>query len=327
MENQMISLKCRKCGAVIHAEQKKCPKCGAPILLKVMMEEEKRHLPAKEIREKDKRMRREYEKINKEKEIKRQKEQKKEEKKERARQKTKAELELLQKKEAEKAAKEEAKRTAKEEKQKAKEEKAVSLAKQKEDKKAQKLAKKEAKSKGKIPVWSIVLIITFILALFVAGVLFINQPTADEPIPETEIEVTEETEAPQEEPLDVPEEEEIPAEQEPEPEPEPTEEAPKEPEPAQKTVRNITRNNYLFPSDSKYLTESDVNGLSQFDTGLIRNEIYAKKGYVFKDEPYKSYFNSQAWYNPNPSAKMRLNEIEKYNVNFLLEYERSQGWR
>ncbi|MBR4723876.1 MAG: YARHG domain-containing protein [Clostridia bacterium] len=157
--------------------------------------------------------------------------------------------------------------------------------------------------------------------------LFINQPTADEPIPETEIEVTEETEAPQEEPLDVPEEEEIPAEQEPEPEPEPTEEAPKEPEPAQKTVRNITRNNYLFPSDSKYLTESDVNGLSQFDTGLIRNEIYAKKGYVFKDEPYKSYFNSQAWYNPNPSAKMRLNEIEKYNVNFLLEYERSQGWR
>ncbi|MCR4718011.1 MAG: YARHG domain-containing protein, partial [Firmicutes bacterium] len=142
-------------------------------------------------------------------------------------------------------------------------------------------------------------------------------------------ELTEETEEPLEEPLEIPaEEEEVPQEQEPEPEQtEPVSETPKEPEPAQKPVRNITRNNYLFPSDSQYLTESDVNGLSQFDTGLIRNEIYARKGYVFKDEPYKSYFNSQAWYNPNPSAKLRLNETEKYNVNFLLEYERSQGWR
>ena len=155
----------------------------------------------------------------------------------------------------------------------------------------------------------------------------LNRPEKEEP----EIEAIEEVVEPAEEiPAEVTEEPEQPAEtEEPaEPAPEqPVEETPKAAAAEQKPKRNITRNNYLFPSDTQYLTEADLNGLSQFDTGLIRNEIYAKKGYVFKDEPYKSYFNSQAWYNPNPSAKMRLNETEKYNVNFLLEYERAQGWR
>ena len=309
MENQMTNLKCRKCGAIVNAEQKKCPKCGAPILLKVMQEEEKRHLPAKEIREKDKRMRREYAKINKEKEIKRQKTEKKqqlaEEKKEKAQQKAREELELLRKKEEEKAAKAEIKKAKREEKQEVKE------------------------SKKKFPLWAAILAAVAVIAIAAACVILVNRPKDVAPPDETEIETTVETEEITEEIPEAAEEE--PAEEaepveEVQPEPAP-EEPPKQPEVEKKPVRNITRNNYLFPSDTKYLTESDVNGLSKFDTGLIRNEIFARKGYVFKNDPYKSYFNSQAWYNPNPSAKMKLNEIEKYNVNFLLEYERSQGWR
>mgnify|MGYP003324583763 CR=1 FL=1 len=65
MENGNIQteklLKCRKCGATVNLSEKRCPKCGAPILLKVMQEEEKRHLSAKEIRDKEKRLRKKYE--------------------------------------------------------------------------------------------------------------------------------------------------------------------------------------------------------------------------------------------------------------------------
>ena len=75
-----------------------------------------------------------------------------------------------------------------------------------------------------------------------------------------------------------------------------------------------------------YVTEGDLSGLSKYDLGLIRNEIFARKGYIFKSEPYKSYFNSQAWYEPKTSSSnLPLNSIEKYNLDFLLEYERSQG--
>ena len=315
MENQMINLKCRKCGATVSAEQKKCPKCGAPVLLKIMMEEEKRHLPAKEIREKDKRMRREYEKLNKEKEEKRQKAERKqklsEEKKERARIKQNEELAAIRKKEEAKAAKAEQKNAAKEEK--------IALAAKKRE---EKLAKKEAGFNKKFPVWVIFLIAALIIIAAVSAVLLLNRSDTIEPVTAPDIDapiVTEEIV--EEQPEEI---EEVPVIEEQVQETQP---APKEQPAENKPARNITRNNYLFPSDTQYLTESDVAGLSKFDTGLIRNEIYARKGYVFKDDPYKSYFNSQAWYNPNPSAKITLNETEKYNVNFLLEYERSQGWR
>ena len=61
-------MKCRKCGAEVTKEHKRCPKCNAPVLLRVMEQEEKRHLSAKEIREKEKKMKAEYEKLKLEKE-------------------------------------------------------------------------------------------------------------------------------------------------------------------------------------------------------------------------------------------------------------------
>ena len=323
MENQMTRLQCRKCGATVSADQKKCPKCGAPILLKVMMEEEKRHLPAKEIREKDKRMRQEYAKMNKEKELERQKAEKKkqklEEKAEKKRQKAKSELEAIHEKD-EKKAKVEAERALK---QAEKEEQKAQKATEKADKK---LAKSEKKNKAGLIIGIIVVVLVIVGA---AAVLFLTrsydkqaEPSEEPEITETvtETEITEEPEV-QEEQVEEPTEPETPAE------PEPTPEVPQEPVKEETPKRNITRNNYLFPSDTQYLTESDLSGLSKFDTGLIRNEIFARKGYVFKNEPYKSYFNSQAWYNPNASAKIKLNDIEKYNNEFILAYERSQGWR
>ena len=343
MENQMTNLKCRKCGASVSADQKKCHKCGAPILLKVMQEEEKRHLPAKEIREKDKRMRREYDKMNKEKEEKRQKDEKKQqkldEKKERAQEKEKAELEALRAKEE--------KKQEKAELQKAEAEKAA--APEHNDLAEEAPIKSRKRS---FPFLAAILIIAALWAITAIVGHFVKLP-ASENLPEDEIEtlveepVEEVTENPAEETPETPVEEvsqepvaevaEMPAETPPEApaevakEPEKTAEAPKNQPKKEKSTapapRNITRNNYMFPSDTKYLTEGEINGLSQYEIGLLRNEIYARKGYVFKNEPYKNYFNSQAWYNPNPSAKMTLSEIEKYNVNFLLEYERAQGWR
>ena len=37
-------MKCRKCGAEVTADDKRCSKCGAPVLLRVMEQEEKQHV-------------------------------------------------------------------------------------------------------------------------------------------------------------------------------------------------------------------------------------------------------------------------------------------
>ncbi|CUP79286.1 hypothetical protein BH721_02045 [Clostridium baratii] len=84
-------------------------------------------------------------------------------------------------------------------------------------------------------------------------------------------------------------------------------------------------NGYLAPdSDSAYLTEKELKGFSKNDLALMRNEIYARHGYIFRTEPFVSYFNSKSWYTKNPSFKgdnKELNKYELYNVNLLKKLE------
>ena len=51
------------------------------------------------------------------------------------------------------------------------------------------------------------------------------------------------------------------------------------------------------------------------DLRVLRNEIYARHGRVFKDKQLQKYFETQAWYKANPEFKDdQLNEIETANL-------------
>lgn len=90
----------------------------------------------------------------------------------------------------------------------------------------------------------------------------------------------------------------------------------------------ISGEDYLFPSDQRYITNADLSGKTKEEVAMIRNEIYARHGYVFNTEPFKSYFESRAWYIPNENFNDSMfSEIEKTNKDFLVEYEISRGWR
>lgn len=85
---------------------------------------------------------------------------------------------------------------------------------------------------------------------------------------------------------------------------------------------------FLFPSDSEYITNHDLVGKTKEEVALIRNEIYARHGYVFNTEAYQEYFSQKSWYEPNPDfSEAQLNEIEIANKDFLVGYEESRGWR
>lgn len=82
-----------------------------------------------------------------------------------------------------------------------------------------------------------------------------------------------------------------------------------------------------YPDYEDY-TPSDLHGLSKSDVGFMRNEIYARHGYIFKTEPYKSYFESQSWYHPNPNfSESSFSAEEKAMVDALIKYEKQMGWR
>lgn len=83
------------------------------------------------------------------------------------------------------------------------------------------------------------------------------------------------------------------------------------------------KNDFIFPnSHKKKLTELEIIELNPIMLGLARNEIFARKGYIFKTSKYRNYFVQKSWYEPREDFKMDdLNKVEKYNVNFIKFYE------
>lgn len=52
----------------------------------------------------------------------------------------------------------------------------------------------------------------------------------------------------------------------------------------------------------------------------LRNEIFARRGYIFNTETMKNFFSEMPWYKPI-TEKVELTDIEKWNVNFLKKME------
>ena len=76
--------------------------------------------------------------------------------------------------------------------------------------------------------------------------------------------------------------------------------------------------------DSIIYSKKDISHLSLLELKIIRNEIFARHQYVFKDERLGDYFiKKYDWYKPDYEAKKTivLNEIEKENIKLFLKYE------
>ena len=72
------------------------------------------------------------------------------------------------------------------------------------------------------------------------------------------------------------------------------------------------------------ITPEMIEGLFVEDLRVLRNEIYAKHGRVFKDPNLQKYFETQIWYQPNPDFKDEmLSETESKNLAIIRETELS----
>lgn len=82
-------------------------------------------------------------------------------------------------------------------------------------------------------------------------------------------------------------------------------------------------NTYIIPdSNTRKLSASELKGFNSNTLALIRNEIYARHGYVFQKQKYRDYFGSKQWYTPNSNFDASwLNSVEKYNVELIKSLE------
>jgi len=80
---------------------------------------------------------------------------------------------------------------------------------------------------------------------------------------------------------------------------------------------------YTFASE-RYLSSEDLNHYSIDELRLIRNEIYARYGYIFKSKDLESHFKSKKWYKPGrENVDDYLSGIEESNIR-LIKYREHQ---
>ena len=81
---------------------------------------------------------------------------------------------------------------------------------------------------------------------------------------------------------------------------------------------------YEINASTTDLTEGDVENLKKSDLRIIRNTIYARHGYSFKNRPLRVFFDSQSWYIPVYSdITKELSQTELDNIQLLLRYEKN----
>ncbi len=80
-------------------------------------------------------------------------------------------------------------------------------------------------------------------------------------------------------------------------------------------------------SSSRALNEAELSKYSKSELAYIRNEIFARNGYVFNNPTYANYFSGKSWYNPNPNFggnEGNLSAVERSNVELIRKVEASK---
>ncbi len=77
---------------------------------------------------------------------------------------------------------------------------------------------------------------------------------------------------------------------------------------------------YILPSDTKEIYESDLVNMDYDTLNKAYNEIFARHGHDFATATLKDYFKNQSWYKPVDGKKVdvsELSELETKNLNVI----------
>ena len=80
------------------------------------------------------------------------------------------------------------------------------------------------------------------------------------------------------------------------------------------------RSEILPQSDDRYLVVEDILGFDRSKIRIARNEIFARRGYIFNSADLRNHFSKFSWYQPS-TKNVTLSKLEKFNVGFLKKFE------
>jgi len=93
------------------------------------------------------------------------------------------------------------------------------------------------------------------------------------------------------------------------------------------TIQRQQRKVAISPGDmelfeNKLISDQMLRGLSLHELRLLRNEIYARHGRIFKTTWIQQYFGGQSWYDPKEDFKdEEISGSDKTNIETIVKYE------
>lgn len=85
----------------------------------------------------------------------------------------------------------------------------------------------------------------------------------------------------------------------------------------------ITADAGKFNASIQLLRSEDVENMYRRDLEVLRNTIYARHGYIFKDKQMRFFFDRVDWYMPVAhDVSGQLTEVEKQNIALIQRYEK-----
>ena len=87
-------------------------------------------------------------------------------------------------------------------------------------------------------------------------------------------------------------------------------------------IRNGLDGKYTDVSNY-FLKEDDLESFSNDELKIMRNEIFARNGYIFKEGgEMNNYFMNENWYKPKlKNVDANLTQLEKYNIQLIRKVE------
>lgn len=84
---------------------------------------------------------------------------------------------------------------------------------------------------------------------------------------------------------------------------------------------------HFWPLDKYAISTADLDRLTREEIDIIRNEAYARYGYVFTTDKWNNFFSNYTWYVPDASfTDARFSKLEKTNIDTIVNYEKGKGW-
>ena len=90
----------------------------------------------------------------------------------------------------------------------------------------------------------------------------------------------------------------------------------------------ITDKSQMFwPLDKFAISTADLDRLTSHEINIIKNEAYARHGYIFVNEKWQEFFEQFNWYEKDTSfTEDKFSKLEKQNLDTIILYQREKGW-